>query len=90
MDEAPKIIKKTTRKYCPREILVFGFLLRKKSFSDINRKNKKQFILEVPVTFYCPVLNRLKRFGVDLRRCVGPRPVRYPGPLLYLRPKYFQ
>ena len=29
----------------------------------------------------------VKCFGVDLRRCVGSRPVLVSGPLLFFRPK---
>ena len=34
------------------------------------------FTLEVPGIFFCPVLSRLKRFGVDLIKYVDPRPAR--------------
>jgi len=35
---------------------------------------KPSFIPEVPGISYCLVLSRLKRFGIDLGKCVGPRP----------------
>jgi len=49
--------------------------------------HKASNLLEVPGTSCCPVLSRLKRFGVDLRRYVGPHPALVSGITAFLEAK---